>query len=278
LAQATELRRAKRPIQVLLEGGFEGGRTGSRTTAEAMAVARAVAEAHPWLSLRGIEGYEGIISRQHPDDTTERIKSFLDFLIDLALKCERENLFAPETILLSAGGSSFYDLVVERFTQAGLHQDFLVLTRSGCYLTHDVGSYAQSFQQLLSRSHNAASLGTGLQAALEVWAYVQSRPEPSLVILTMGKRDCSYDSGMPVPLKWYRPAQPGKPQELGSEYVVTALNDQHAYLKIPHDSALRVGDMVACGISHPCTTFDKWRVLMVVNDDYDVLSAYPTFF
>jgi D-serine dehydratase len=83
---------------------------------------------------------------------------------------------------------------------------------------------------------------------------------------------------MPVPLKWYRPAQSGRPQELGSEYVVTALNDQHAYLQIPDGSPLRVGDMVGCGISHPCTTFDKWRVLMVVNDDYDVVSAYRTFF
>jgi D-serine dehydratase len=36
--------------------------------------------------------------------------------------------------------------------------------------------------------------------------------------------------------------------------------------------------MVGCGISHPCTTFDKWRVMYVVNEDYDVVSAVTTYF
>jgi D-serine dehydratase len=36
--------------------------------------------------------------------------------------------------------------------------------------------------------------------------------------------------------------------------------------------------MVAFGISHPCTTFDKWQVLFVVNDRYDIVSAVKTWF
>ena len=29
-----------------------------------------------------------------------------------------------------------------------------------------------------------------------------------------------------------------------------------------------MGDLVGCGISHPCTTFDKWPLLLAVDDEY----------
>jgi D-serine dehydratase len=35
---------------------------------------------------------------------------------------------------------------------------------------------------------------------------------------------------------------------------------------------------VGLGISHPCTTFDKWRVIWVVDDAYDVVDAVTTRF
>jgi len=47
--------------------------------------------------------------------------------------------------------------------------------------------------------------------------------------------------------------------------VVTAVNDQHSYLSLPADSALAVGDVVRLGISHPCTAFDKWRLIAEVE-------------
>ena len=36
--------------------------------------------------------------------------------------------------------------------------------------------------------------------------------------------------------------------------------------------------MVSFGISHPCTTFDKWQVICIVNENYDIVSAIRTFF
>ena len=36
--------------------------------------------------------------------------------------------------------------------------------------------------------------------------------------------------------------------------------------------------LVGCGISHPCTAFDKWRLIPVVDDDYTVVDAVLTFF
>jgi D-serine dehydratase len=264
-----------RPLQVLLEGGYPDGRTGCRDLAGALAVARAIKEAAPHLALRGVEGFEGLF----PGDVAEKsaaVARFLDFLVEIAVTAEREDMFAPGTLILSAGGSAFYDMVAQRFRQAGIGREFFVLTRSGCYLTHDSVLYRDAFSALCERSPDAASLGAGLRPALEVWAYVQSRPEPTKVLLTLGKRDVSYDE-LPVALHWCRPGE-AKPRPVGDGHLVTGFNDQHCHMTVPAVSPLRVGDMVGFGISHPCLTFDKWQVLCVVDDDYTVTSAVRTFF
>lgn len=106
---------------------------------------------------------------------------------------------------------------------------------------------------------------------------VQSRPEPRLAILTMGKRDASYDIDLPIPLFSHRPG-PGRPSALPPGCSIVKMNDQHAYLQLPAGFDLEVGDLVGCGISHPCTTFDKWPLLLAVDDDYRVGYAINTFF
>lgn len=270
-----------RPLQVILEGGFTGGRTGCRTLEQAMDVARAVKAAHPYLSLRGVGGYEGLLRKPTAEESTKVVEAFLVGLLDIALSCDRENLFGEGNILLTAGGTVFYDLVTRHFSKAKLSRSFQVVLRCGCYLTHDSDSYVKHFNELKARTPWVGDLGPAPQAALEVWAYVQSRPEPGRAILTVGRRDISFDSAMPTPLKWVRPG-PGVTarslQPFGPDHVVTGLNDQHCYLQIPETSPLAVGDMVAFGISHPCTTFDKWQVISVVDDDYNVVSAIRTFF
>src|SRR6266700_3590556 len=159
----------------------------------ALGVARAIAQAGPSLRLRGVEGFEGLINVKTPEETEARVRAFLDFLGSIAEACVKENLFALGPIILSAGGSAFYDLVVERFSRERLGRESLVLTRSGCYLTHDSGMYRRIFQRLNERTPAVGQLGQGLQPALEVWTYVQSRPELGLAICTMGRRDVSSD-------------------------------------------------------------------------------------
>ena len=56
------------------------------------------------------------------------------------------------------------------------------------------------------------------------------------------------------------------------------MNDQHTYLRVPAEADVRVGDLIGSGISHPCTTFDKWRALFTVDDSYRVTGAILTFF
>jgi D-serine dehydratase len=277
---ATEARRRAigRPLQVLVEGGFPGGRTGVRSLEAGLAVARAVKRAEPFLALQGVEGFEGVIGHLTQTEVQAKIERLLGFILEIATACENEGLFADGRLILSAGGSGFYDLVLERLKASGLGRPVQVVTRSGCYLTHDDHAFRDLFRGVLARSGDARALGDGLKPAIEVWSYVQSVPEHGRALLTMGKRDVSYDMGMPVPRVWFRPGAGGTPEPLGDGHVVTMLNDQHAYLELPGGSPLRVGDMVACGISHPCTTFDKWQLLLVVNDDYDVIGGVRTFF
>ncbi len=275
LAAAARAANIGRPLQVLLEGGTRGGRTGVRDRETGLAIARAVKSAEPHLALRGVEGFEGLLNAPTREETETQVRAFLDLLVDLARDCEREDLFAPGEIILSAGGSAFYDMVIARFVHAGLSRPTRVLTRSGCYLTHDSARYRRAFADILSRTPDAAS-GGGLVPALEVWAYVQSRPEPGKVLLTMGARDTA-SGDLPVPQTWYRPGMKA-PATVPPGHTVTGMNDQHTHMAVPGDSPLAYGDLVSFGVSHPCLTFDKWQIVMVVDDAYNVTGAIRTFF
>ena len=79
-----------------------------------------------------------------------------------------------------------------------LSKPVLTILRSGCYVTHDSGFYNRMLEGVKARSGAAWQSRPGLQPALEVWSRVQSCPEPGLAILTMGKRDASFDLDMPI--------------------------------------------------------------------------------
>jgi D-serine dehydratase len=117
----------------------------------------------------------------------------------------------------------------------------------------------------------------GLLPALQVWAYVQSIPEEDKAIIAMGKRDAGFDAGLPIPALHFRPGE-ASPGTAPMDWVLTRMMDQHAYMQIRRADDLRVGDMVGFDISHPCLTFDKWRVLPILNAKYDVIDVIRTFF
>jgi len=267
-----------RPLQVLIEIGFSGGRTGCRSVQQALDLAAEAYERRDVIALRGIEGYEGIIKATHDSETARQVDAFLDTVLECAQRCAERDLFAPGEVVLSAGGSAFFDRVAAKLGNVDLKRSKLVLLRGGCYLIHDHWMYARAFEQVRSRSAIALGPSTGLVPALEVWTYVQSLPEPGRAIAGMGKRDVSYDDP-PIPIKWYRPGS-GKSgiTDLDRRYSVSHLNDQHCYVNIPTDCPWRVGDMVAFGISHPCLTFDKWRILHVIDDEYRILRSLRTYF
>jgi D-serine deaminase-like pyridoxal phosphate-dependent protein len=233
----------REPLRVLIEVG--GPRGGCRSLETALALADALAAA-PSLVLAGVEGFEGTLDASAVD-------GFLDLLRDVVVALDGRGAFrGVDEIVATAGGSAFFDRVAERLRFDGLSRPVRVVLRSGCYLTHDDGLYA------------AASPLPGLRAALELWARVLSCPEPGLAIAGFGKRDAPYDIGLPV-------------VRSHAAVSVTALNDQHAYLSDP-GGALAVGDTVVCGISHPCTAFDKWPLIGVVDNDDVVIGAVRTHF
>ena len=278
LAAAARARDAGRPVQLLIEGGAPGGRNGCRTLDSALAVARAIKAEEPFLTLRGVEGYEGILPGANGTEVEERIDRFLDFMIDIARACVGGDLLGTGPVIMSAGGSQYCDIVATRLTGADVGREILPIVRAGSFLAHDSGLYFEAFKRMLERSEAARKIGGGMRPAAEIWSYVQSRPEPDRVILTMGKRDCSYSLGLPVPATWFRPGEHNAPRALDGGHTVTRLDDQHAYMAVPPDSALRFGDMVCCGVSHPTTFVNKWRLLYVVDDNYDVVQAVATFF
>lgn len=277
LAAAARADNGANVLHCLVEGGVAGGRTGCRSVAEALAVARAVNAAGPRLALSGVEGFEGIVTASTPGGTVAAVEAFLDFLVAIARTLEDAHLFADGELILSAGGSMYYDLAVEGLAAAGMKRTTRVVTRSGCYLTHDSGQYGEGFVELRKRRPEIDALGPGLAPALFVWAYVQSRPEPKKAIATLGKRDVSFDVALPQPVARYRPGSGVGPVPIHGTTTV-GLNDQHCHLALADHNDLAVGDVLCFGISHPCTTFDKWKVVPLVDDDWNVTDAVRTFF
>jgi D-serine dehydratase len=278
LAEEVERRRLARPLAVLVELGLDGKRAGCRTPEEAMTVARAV-EGAPGLALAGFEGYEGLLVSNDRAADLRAVAAFARQLGALVLAADDEGLFGTREVLVTAGGSAYFDVVAQGLRAVqGVSRPLRAVLRSGSYISSDHGMYLDAVAELDAREGIAP--GAGLRPALELWSVVQSRPEPGLAILTMGKRDASHDAGLPIPLLHHRPG-PGAAQPLPDGCKIVKLNDQHAYMTLPEGpvrTLLEVGDLVGCGISHPCTTFDRWQVLLAVDDDYAVRFALNTFF
>jgi D-serine dehydratase len=271
------------PLNVLLEVGFAGGRTGCRDQAAIDQVVEALAACGDSLRLRGIAGYEGLISGPTSAATEAAVGAFLDQLVATVTLCRKRDLFRPAAdgtaeILVSAGGSTFFDMVAQRFAPLTASGDVRIILRSGCYLTHDHGTYFDDFPSLQRRigPDLAQRLGR-LEPALHLWAIVQSQPEPGLALLTLGKRDAGHDAGLPRPVL-ARSTASGEITPLDATWQIEKMNDQHAYLRMPENARLAVGDLVCLGVSHPCTTFDKWRQIFVVDDDWTLVDVVHTFF
>ena len=260
-------------LDVLLEIGMPGQRTGCRTLDEALALAQAIARSRA-VRLGGIECYEGGLARCDSEHDTREVTALIRRVIETAEACDAQALFAGEEVLLTAGGSAVFDLVMPLLRTQGLSRPVRGVLRSGCYVTHDHGQYARFLGEVERRE----GLQSSLRPAMEVWSLVQSVPEPGLALLTCGRRDIGFDIEMPIPQR-HVPRGSRAVADSPAGWKISALNDQHAYLGFdPGTAAPRVGDMVALGISHPCTTFDKWRWMAVVEDDWTVSGAIRTCF
>ncbi len=242
---------AGRPVDVCVEVGMAGGRTGCRGQDAVDEVARAAAES-PRLRLVGVAGYEAALGHDIAPDAFARVTSYLSEVRASVVRLAA--LFETDRVIATAGGSTYFDAVADVLTGWPAGMSVRTILRCGCYLTHDDGLYRRT-----------SPLRRGLLPALSIWAQVVSRPEPELAVLTMGRRDVSFDQDLPVPYAL-------------SGSRVTKLNDQHAYLRLGDGERAEVGDWLEFGISHPCTAFDKWQMIPALDHEGRVVDLIRTFF
>lgn len=258
-------------LRVLLEVGAAGGRCGVRNHEQLKAVLDALEMWKGWILLSGVELYEGILEKE------SEIRAFLESAVDITRDLLAAGRFERRPPLLSGAGSVWFDVVADVFTKAAFPEHVDIVLRPGCYLTHDAGFYREAQAKILERNSVARQMNGKLQAALQVWAYVQSVPEESRAVIGIGKRDASFDLGLPFPVLHFRPGRQA-PSPTPKHWVLTKLMDQHAYLQIGPEDDVRVGDMIGFDISHPCLTFDRWRVIPVINSQYQVVDLVQTYF
>ncbi|MFG2403647.1 alanine racemase [Streptomyces brevispora] len=269
--EALRAAHASRPVDVVVElGAGEGARTGARTEADCAAVADAVAAAGS-LRLVGVAGYEGEV----PEASGERVRDWLRRLVALAAAFDAQERFAAldagEPIVISAGGSAWFDAVADVFAEIPeLSRPVCKLLRSGAYVSHDDGHYRH-----LTPFNRVPEEGA-LQPAFRLWAQVVSRPTAEQAFLNAGKRDAAYDLDLPE-AQVVRSGRDGSVRA-ASGVEVTKLSDQHAWVETAEGAELEVGDWVGMGLSHPCTSFDKWQLIPLVQADGTVTDYIRTFF
>lgn len=247
---------ADRPLDVLVELGGRGGRTGARSVEEGERIAQAILDS-PGLRLAGVTGYEGPFGPDREDASVAAVDAYLSTLVEL----HRRLAYPPDVRpVLSAGGSAFPDRAAAML--APHRDDADIVLRSGAFQIHDDGFYSRM------SPFGPVTSTAPLQSAMHAWSRVVSQPEPGLALLDAGRRDVPFDLDLPVP------------QSVAGR--ITALNDQHAFLDLADGADVAVGDVVRLGLSHPCTAFDKWRVVAIIDDpdaaDPRVIGAVATCF
>jgi D-serine dehydratase len=258
-------------LHVLIEIGVPGGRGGLRNEEQLQAVLAAISASSGTVVLDGVELYEGIL-----DDESE-VRTFLERAAILTKKLMAEGRLDRKPPILSGAGSTWFDVVAEVFSSTRFPQPVDIVLRPGCYLTHDAGFYHEAHARILDRNPVAREMLQGLQPALQVWANVQSVPEEIRAIVGIGKRDASFDLGLPMPALHFRPGD-RVPKPAPPNWKLAKMMDQHAYLDIAAGDDVRVGDMIAFDISHPCLTFDRWRIIPIIDSEYRVVDMVQTFF
>lgn len=249
-----------RVLPVIIEVGVAGGRGGVRTNTAGQHLADEIGTFDN-LALAGIGTFEGVVSGGRAEGPQQQVRDLLTRLRGLA-ESLMPQFSADFPLVLTAGGSMYFDLVCDILRDHEYDREVKVVLRSGGYITHDDGIYAD----------DPVPLSNQFLPALRVWARVLSVPEPGWAIIDAGKRDLTVDGSLARVKNRHRG---GEVHPLPLR--VQRHNDQHGYLAFAGDD-LQVGDIVEMGVSHPCLTFDKWRAIPVIDDDLTVTGTVHTYF
>jgi D-serine deaminase-like pyridoxal phosphate-dependent protein len=245
-------------INLFIEIGTDHGRGGVRELSLVKELAQEIKK-DSRLHLRGVTGFEGAVpNAARTSEGETAVHAFCKKIVDageLAFEFKSD-----ETFIVSAGGSAYFEIVAEELNK--FSKPKILLLRSGGYVTHDHIYYEEIYP--------FKNTGKPLLPAIEVWSQVISAPESGFGVLNLGKRDIGCDLHNPIPFAKYA----GKVEKFTG--TIEKLNDQHGFMR--SEDKFAVSELIGLGISHPCTTFDKWKLIPLVNDDYDVVDLIHTFF
>jgi len=245
-------------INLFIEIGTDHGRGGVRDLSLVREIAQEIKK-DSRLNLRGVTGFEGAVPDAARNTSGETaVHEFCKKIVaagEIAFEFKSDEKF-----IVSAGGSAFFEIVAEELNK--FSKPKILLLRSGGYVTHDHIYYEEIYP--------FKNTGKPLLPAIEVWSQVISAPESGFGVLNLGKRDVGCDIHNPIPFAKYT----GKVEKFSGK--IEKLNDQHGFMRSSDKFA--VSELIGLGISHPCTTFDKWKLIPLVNDDYDVVDLIHTFF
>ncbi len=221
--------------------------------------------------MAGVEAFEGWYPVGRTEADLSPVDTLLNRLVELLRLLDSMGAFDSRPEIIFTGGGSWYPdrVALAAAGIGGLSKPIRTVVRSGGTVVHEHGPNA-------GNAPLSAEMGNpvgALRPALELWATVVSTPEPGLALAAFGRRDVSFDGGMPVVLGF---SMPGEPESAPGGVVVDRLNDQHAF--VHHQDQLRVGNRLRLGIIHSCTSFDKWPLIPMLDDDDRVIAAVTTWF
>ncbi|WP_105168700.1 amino acid deaminase [Pseudoalteromonas sp. T1lg23B] len=260
-------------LNILLEVGIENGRCGVRSQAQTLELLD-VCQQFKALNVCGLSFYEGVVAAEQ---AVEHINTLVEKIIAIAVQIQQRQGFALANPIITGAGSAWYDVVAKALNASKSREQFTYVLRPGCYLIHDTGIYQSAQQQVVQRCQLACDINGALISGLYIWAYVVSRTQSDQVIIGLGKRDAAFDAGLPTAELVFTPATQ-KLENAPSAWRVTHIMDQHCMMNVAPDCTLKVGDLVCFSTSHPCLTFDKWRQIGVVEDDWVITKTLTTYF
>ena len=188
------------------------------------------------VTLRGLMGYEGhVVSLPDRAEREVRTRASMAGLVESAAMLRASGLPCE---LVSAGGTGTYDISGR---MSGITE-----IQAGSYVLMDT-EYGQ--------------LDIPFEQAFWVLGTVISRPEPRRLVVDCGHKSMTKDHGLP------------KPRDLDGATVVS-LNDEHATLRVPHDSRVQIGDHVFMRPSHTDPTINLHDSFYALEGDR-VVDVWP---
>ena len=282
LIKLIKKKKYKFKIRILIELGFKNGRCGIRNLKNFREMLKNLKNSPENIVVNGLFFYEGAVNNKKIGTISKKIKN----IIKLAFQCHNElinnNIYKDKENIITGGGSEYFDLVTSYFKEYNFKNNPKLILRPGSFVAYGHGHYEKKINYLSKRNlidRLSKKNNIFFEPSLLLWSHIISIKDDGIAIINFGKRDVSFDLGNPIAINIYRNSKKLKEiKNISSNLKVFRLNDQHAFLKFNPNVKLHIGDLISFGISHPCTTFDKWRYVYIVDKKFYIIDTLKTFF